>query len=46
MLIAILLSLSLGAVHFWNEKLFFKKEEIKGETMSFVAGASVAYVFL
>lgn len=46
MLIAILLSLSLGAVHFWNEKLFFKKEEIKGKTMSFVAGASVAYVFL
>lgn len=46
MLAAILLSLFLGAVHFWNEKIFFKKEAIKAKTMSFIAGASVAYVFL
>lgn len=46
MTIAILLSLFLGAVHFWNEKIFFKTEAIKAKTMSFIAGASVAYVFL
>ncbi|MDP3991284.1 MAG: hypothetical protein Q8P63_03260 [Candidatus Nealsonbacteria bacterium] len=46
MTIAILLSLFLGAVHFWNEKIFFKQEATKAKTMSFVAGASVAYVFL
>ncbi len=45
LLIAILLSLCLGVVHFWNEKIFFKKETIKAKTMSFIAGASVAYVF-
>lgn len=45
-LMAILLSLFLGAVHFWNEKIFFKKETVKAKTMSFVAGASVAYIFL
>ncbi len=44
--IAILLSLFLGAIHFWNEKIFFKKEAIKVKAMSFIAGASVAYVFL
>ncbi len=44
--IAILFSLFLGAIHFWNEKLSFKKKETKAKTMSFVAGASVAYVFL
>lgn len=46
MLIAVLLSLILGAIHFWNEKIFFRKEAIKAKTMSFIAGASVAYVFL
>ena len=46
MTIAILLSLFLGVAHFWNEKLFFKKKEIKAKTMSFVAGVSIAYVFL
>ncbi|MCH8741547.1 hypothetical protein IH779_01465 [Patescibacteria group bacterium] len=45
-LIAIFFSLFLGAIHFWNEKIFFKRETIKAKTMSFVAGASVAYVFL
>ena len=44
--IAILLSFILGAIHFWNEKIFFKTDEAKTKTMSFVAGASVAYVFL
>jgi len=44
--IAILLSFILGAVHFWNEKIFFRASEAKIKTMSFVAGASVAYVFL
>lgn len=46
MTIAILLSLFLGAIHFWNEKLFFKKETMKVKTMSFVAGVSVTYLFL
>ena len=46
MLIAVLFSLILGVIHFWNEKIFFKKEVTKAKTMSFVAGASVAYVFL
>lgn len=44
--IAILFSLFLGVVHFWNEKIFFKKEEAKAKTKSFVAGASVSYLFL
>ena len=46
MLIAILFSLFLGAIHFWNEKLFFKKKETKARMMSFIAGVSVTYVFL
>lgn len=46
MLTAIFLSLILGAVHFWNEKLFFKREATKVRTMSFIAGASIAYLFL
>lgn len=46
MLIAILFSLTLGVVHFWNEKIFFNAEIMKAKTMSFIAGASVAYVFL
>ncbi len=46
MILAVLFSLFLGMVHFWNEKIFFKKEAMKAKTMSFIAGASVAYVFL
>ncbi len=46
MLVAILFSLFLGVIHFWNEKLFFKREATKAKTISFVAGVSVAYVFL
>lgn len=46
MLISILLSSVLGAIHFWNEKIFFRQEETRQKTMSFVAGASVTYVFL
>lgn len=46
MLIAVFLSLILGSIHFWNEKIFFKADGAKIKTMSFVAGASVAYVFL
>ncbi|MCP6719324.1 MAG: hypothetical protein KJI71_03775 [Patescibacteria group bacterium] len=46
--IAILLSSFLGAVHFWNEKilLIFKQKETKAKSVSFIAGASVAYIFL
>ncbi|OGZ17389.1 MAG: hypothetical protein A2Z78_01305 [Candidatus Nealsonbacteria bacterium RBG_13_36_15] len=44
--IAIFLSLILGVVHFWNEKIFFRASDAKVKTMSFIAGASVTYVFL
>lgn len=46
LLIPILLSLILAVIHFWNEKIFLRKEAIKAKIMSFVAGASIAYVFL
>jgi len=46
MILAILLALFLGVIHFWNEKIFFKQKVTKAKTMSFVAGASVAYLFL
>lgn len=46
MILAVLFSLFLGTIHFWNEKIFFKAEVMKARTMSFIAGASVAYVFL
>lgn len=46
MKIAILFSLFLGAVHFWNEKIFFREEVTKQKVISFMAGASVAYLFL
>ena len=46
MAIAILFSLVLGAVHFWNEKIFFKKRTLEIGVRSFIAGISVAYIFL
>lgn len=46
LIIALVFGVILGLVHFWNEKLFFQKESSKDTAMSFVAGVSVAYVFL
>lgn len=43
---AIFLSLLLGVVHFWNEKIFFRKETSKIKARSFIAGVSIAYIFL
>ncbi len=36
----------LGAIHYWNEKLFFSSSHIRSRFVSFVAGASAAYLFL
>ena len=45
-IIAITLGLLLGLVHFWNEKIFFTGEAFKIKSRSFIAGISVAYIFL
>ena len=46
MIVAVFFSLILGVVHFWNEKIFFRTEILKIKTRSFVAGVSIAYIFL
>lgn len=46
MIIALSVSLLIGAVHFWNERFAFQKAKTKARALSFIAGASVAYVFL
>lgn len=43
---AIAISLAIGIIHFWNEDIFFQEEKIQAKTKSFVAGASMAYIFL
>lgn len=40
------ISLAIGAIHYWNEDIFFTKKKTQEKTMSFVAGASMAYIFL
>ncbi len=39
-------SIVLGAVHYWNEWLFFPNKEVRSQFASFVAGASASYLFL
>lgn len=46
MIIPIILSLVLGFAHFWNEKLFFRRKTLETKARSFIAGISVAYIFL
>src|SRR3989344_386874 len=45
-MLPIVLSLILGATHFWNEKIQIRQEYVRIRLLSFVAGISVTYVFL
>ena len=46
MFFAIVFAIILGFIHYRNEKIFFRREESKAKSVSFIAGVSVAYVFL
>jgi hypothetical protein len=46
MMLPIIFSLILAATHFWNEKIQIQQDYVRIRVISFVAGASVTYVFL
>jgi len=46
MVIPILFSIFLAVIHYWNEKFFIRTKTVEEKVLSFVGGASVAYVFL
>lgn len=46
LLLPVIYSLILGAVHFFNEKIQIRQEYVRIRVVSFIAGIAVTYVFL